>query len=70
MNGTKIFLDTNIVLYLLNGDEVLASFLNNKQIYISVITELELLGFPSISEKENEVLVDFIHLTLDMDSMA
>jgi len=30
MNGNKLFFDTNIVLYLLNGDQTLAELLNNK----------------------------------------
>jgi len=53
MNGNKLFLDTNIVLYLLNGDETLAELLNEKQLYISVITELELLAFKGITLKED-----------------
>ena len=60
MNGNKLFLDTNIILYLLNGDETLASFLNNKQLYISVITELELLAYKGITTKEEKVITDFI----------
>ncbi len=62
MNGNKIFLDTNIILYLLNGDETLASFLNQKQLYISIITELELLGFDSISKKEEKVIKEFLDM--------
>jgi hypothetical protein len=34
MNGHKLFLDTNIILYLLGGDRTLASFLNQKVITI------------------------------------
>ena len=49
MNGNKLFIDTNIILYLLNGDITLAEILNNKQIYISVITELELFSFRNIT---------------------
>ena len=49
MNGNKLFLDTNIILYLLNGDETLAELLNQKQLYISVITELELLAYKNIT---------------------
>lgn len=60
MNGNNIFLDTNIILYLLNGDQTLASFLNNKQLYISIITELELLGFSGISKKEEKIVRDFL----------
>lgn len=60
MNGNKLFLDTNIILYLLNGDETLAEFLNGKQLYISVITELELLAYKGITEQEEKVILDFI----------
>lgn len=60
MNGNKLFLDTNIVLYLLNGDETLAELLNEKQLYISVITELELLAFKGITVKEEKIIKEFI----------
>lgn len=60
MSGNKLFLDTNIVLYLLSGDETLATFLDKKQLYISVITELELLGYSGISEKEEQVIKKFV----------
>ncbi len=60
MNGNKLFLDTNIVLYLLNGDETLAELLNEKQLYISVITELELLAFKGITLKEEKIIKEFI----------
>ncbi len=42
MNGNKLLLDTNTVLYVLAGDETLASFLNGKELYLSIISELEL----------------------------
>ena len=42
MNGSKILLDTNAVLYLLNGDETLGVFLSGLEIHISIITEIEL----------------------------
>lgn len=60
MNGNKLFLDTNIILYLLNGDETLAELLNQKQLYISVITELELLAFKNITLKEEKVIEEFL----------
>lgn len=52
MNGNKLFLDTNIILYLLNGDLTLAELLNQKQLYISDITELELLAYKNITPKD------------------
>ena len=41
MNGNNFFVDTNVVIYWLNGDRTLADILNGKQIYVSFISELE-----------------------------
>jgi predicted nucleic acid-binding protein len=60
VNGNKLFLDTNIILYLLNGDETLAELLNGKQLYISIITELELLAYKGITAKEERVVEEFV----------
>lgn len=56
MNGDRILIDTNTAIYLLNGDQTLARLLDQKSIYISFVSELELLGFSGISE-ENEALI-------------
>lgn len=40
MNGNSLFVDTNILLYILNGNDNLKEQLNNKSLYISFITEL------------------------------
>jgi predicted nucleic acid-binding protein len=56
MNGISIVCDTNLLIYLLDGDRNIAWFLNNKQIYVSVITELELFGKQGLSVKENEII--------------
>ena len=61
MSGNKLFLDTNIILYLLNGDYTLSELLNEKQLYISVITEFELLGYKGITVEEENVIIDFIN---------
>lgn len=53
-------MDTNIILYLLNGDETLAELLNGKQLYISLITELELLAYKGIKAKEEKVIKEFV----------
>jgi predicted nucleic acid-binding protein len=49
MSGKEILVDTNIVLYLLDGSDTLESVLQGKNIYLSFITELELLGFKDIT---------------------
>jgi len=52
MNGSKILIDTNIALYLFNGDEDLAAELQDKEAYVSFINELELLGYKGITPHE------------------
>ena len=52
MNGKNIVLDTNILLYFLNGDLNVRRFFNDYNPIISFITELELLSAPEISQSE------------------
>jgi len=52
MSGNNLLLDTNIVLYLLNGEETLIPLLEEKNLFLSFITQLELLGAQNLrSEK-------------------
>lgn len=60
MSGNSILLDTNIVLYLLSGDDKIASFLNEKQLSISFITELELLCFVQNDTAHQSVIHSFL----------
>lgn len=56
MNGNKIFVDTNILLYFLKGDAQVVDLISDKDLVISVITEIELLSFPDITaENEKEI---------------
>jgi predicted nucleic acid-binding protein len=60
MNGTSLVADTNIILYLFSGDQLVAEILNEKQIYISFITELELLSFKELTKTEHLKIIEFI----------
>lgn len=60
MSGTKLFLDSNIILYLLNGDQTLADFLDGKQLYISIITEMELLSFKGLTSTDGAQIENFL----------
>jgi len=44
MNGTKLLLDTDIVVNLFEGDANLGSLLQNVEAYVSFASEIELLG--------------------------
>lgn len=45
---------------MLAGDETLAEFLQDKKGYVSVITELELLGCQGITSKEHNQIKQFL----------
>jgi predicted nucleic acid-binding protein len=56
MSGKQILVDTNILLYLLKGNDTLEDLLQGKTIYLSFVTELELLGLKRLSaEEENQI---------------
>ncbi|MBF2004645.1 type II toxin-antitoxin system VapC family toxin [Chlorogloeopsis fritschii PCC 9212] len=54
-----ILLDTNIVLYFLGGR--LTNPLPSGQYFVSVITEIELLSYPSLSSDEEIQVIDFLN---------
>lgn len=53
-----IVLDTNVVLYFLGGR--LTNPLPSGQYFVSVITEIELLSYPSLSSDEEVQIRDFL----------
>jgi len=75
MNGIRIICDTNPLIYLLDGNKDIAKFLDNRQIYLSVITELELFGKPNLSSQDAKIIdvlldecfiIDINQLTKDL----
>lgn len=66
MNGRNILLDTNVVLYVLSDINHLA-VLKGCNLYISFITELELLSYPAISENDKRTIRKFISKTTIID---
>jgi predicted nucleic acid-binding protein len=67
MNGNKVFVDTNIILYLLGGDKTIAELLNGKQIYLSFITQLELLGYSKNTKKDLKIIQELIDQCVIID---
>lgn len=60
MSGNNLFIDTNIIIYFLSGDDTLTELLEGKPIFISVITKLELLSYGEISSRDQLRLEKFI----------
>jgi predicted nucleic acid-binding protein len=68
-------LDTNAVIYYVKEDSNVVSIIEdiytkNVPVYVSVITEAELFGFPQLSDEEAERIKKFLHTVsiIPMDS--
>lgn len=68
MNGSRYLIDTNIAIYLLAGDKRIADILDQNQIYLSFISELELLSFKKLSEAEDIIIKEFLNDTVIIDN--
>ena len=60
MNGISILSDTNPLIYLLNGSSEAADYLDGKQVWISIISELELFGKKGLSDVEKDNINDLL----------
>jgi predicted nucleic acid-binding protein len=60
MNGNKYLLDTNVILFIVSGDKAISNYLHLKDIYISVITEIELFGFQKLAQREEKEIKNLI----------
>ena len=67
MNGNSILIDTNVILYLLSGEKTLVPLLENKKIFVSFITELELLSFKNVNDEEQTIIKRFLAECLVID---
>lgn len=61
MNGNKILIDTNIIIYLLKGDIKILNLLSDKEIFVSYISVLEVLSFDKLKENEIEQINSFFN---------
>jgi len=70
MSGNSLLLDTNIILYLLSGDTDLSDLLYKRKLYVSFITQLELLGYSELTEKSKKVISGFLNecVVIDINS--
>ncbi|MBI2470502.1 MAG: type II toxin-antitoxin system VapC family toxin [Planctomycetes bacterium] len=59
MNG-DILIDTNIALYLLEGDKRVADLLDGKRVFTSFITEVEILSYSKITKDEESKIKEFL----------
>ena len=67
MNGINLISDTNLLIYLLKGDKRIGEQLDGSQLFISVITEMELLGMYGISQSNLKIVKSVINDCIIVD---
>lgn len=60
MSDNSLTVDTNILLYLINKDNRVEHLLDKIPVYISYVTEIELLSYHGISSAELKVIEQLI----------
>lgn len=70
MTGNNIFIDTNIALYLLSGDQTIQDILNQKTVFISFVSELELLSYNRLTPQDISKIELFLSDVIIIDLNA
>lgn len=60
MSGNNFLFDTNAIIYLLQGNSCVEKFLDSK-ISFSVISYMEMLSFPALSDDETAIIKAFLN---------
>lgn len=58
---SKLFIDTNIIIYALQGDKHIANLIDEERLSMSFVTEIELLSWPKLSDLDDKVIRNFIN---------
>lgn len=60
MSGNRLFVDTNILLYFLKGEQEVINMIYDKDLVISFVTELEALSFPDLTADSEQTIKELL----------
>jgi len=60
MSGDRIVVDTSLIINLFNGINEVQELISDRDLFVSVISEIEVLSFPHILPKDSELLKSFL----------
>ena len=64
--NSKVFVDTNIILYYLKGDSKIEALLEGYNLATSFMNELELLSAPNISVEQKNIIEILLHNVIEV----
>jgi hypothetical protein len=60
MSGDSIVVDTSLIINLFNGVADVQELIANRNLFVSVISEIEVLSFPNLKEADRQLLKNFL----------
>ena len=60
MSGDSIVVDTSLIINLFNGINEVQELIAGRSLFVSIITEIEVLSFPNITANDSKLLKDFL----------
>jgi hypothetical protein len=60
MSGDRIVVDTSLIINLFNGIYEVQELITDRNLFVSIISEIEVLSFPNITAKDSELLKGFL----------
>ncbi len=60
MSGDNIVVDTSLIINLFNGVEEVLPFISDRNLFVSIISEIEVLSFPGLKPAAKQLLKAFL----------
>ncbi|MGY4539306.1 putative nucleic acid-binding protein [Mucilaginibacter sp. UYNi724] len=60
MSGDNIVIDTSLIINLFNGVSEVQELINGRNLFVSIISEIEVLSFSNLSITDKDLLKDFL----------
>ena len=69
MNGSNIVADTSLIINFFNGTQGIDEVVRTHNLFLSVITEIEVLSFPALRASDKKLLHSFLSECFVIDIM-
>jgi len=60
MSGDSIVVDTSFIINLFNGVAEVQELITNRNLFVSIISEIEVLSFPSLTDSDKVLIKNFL----------